>query len=128
MIRRPPISTRTDTLFPYTTLFRSILGLHGYPNGGHVRLPVLQETGLSERICQGAIGRVRLVLEDGLDHPELGQRGEHCLATSRCTADADRQLEHVVLVSAGRQTSGERRGPDDREEGFIVAAIPRRHR
>src|SRR3546814_4289044 len=28
MIRRPPISTRTDTLFPYTTLFRSdvILG------------------------------------------------------------------------------------------------------
>src|SRR3546814_5335624 len=24
MIRRPPISTRTDTLFPYTTLFRSI--------------------------------------------------------------------------------------------------------
>src|SRR3546814_4538878 len=28
MIRRPPRSTRTDTLFPYTTLFRS-------PHGGH---------------------------------------------------------------------------------------------
>src|SRR3546814_15997831 len=27
MIRRPPISTRTDTLFPYTTLFRSCSGL-----------------------------------------------------------------------------------------------------
>src|SRR3546814_20850920 len=26
MIRRPPRSTRTDTLFPYTTLFRSIAG------------------------------------------------------------------------------------------------------
>src|SRR3546814_9922443 len=26
MIRRPPISTRTDTLFPYTTLFRSTSG------------------------------------------------------------------------------------------------------
>src|SRR3546814_670260 len=26
MIRRPPRSTRTDTLFPYTTLFRSQLG------------------------------------------------------------------------------------------------------
>src|SRR3546814_13642447 len=26
MIRRPPRSTRTDTLFPYTTLFRSSLG------------------------------------------------------------------------------------------------------
>src|SRR3546814_13736441 len=25
MIRRPPTSTRTDTLFPYTTLFRSLL-------------------------------------------------------------------------------------------------------
>src|SRR3546814_3774973 len=25
MIRRPPISTLTDTLFPYTTLFRSVL-------------------------------------------------------------------------------------------------------
>src|SRR3546814_13583077 len=24
MIRRPPLSTRTDTLFPYTTLFRSV--------------------------------------------------------------------------------------------------------
>src|SRR3546814_8476272 len=27
MIRRPPRSTRTDTLFPYTTLFRSALRL-----------------------------------------------------------------------------------------------------
>src|SRR3546814_2437275 len=26
MIRRPPRSTRTDTLFPYTTLFRSVSG------------------------------------------------------------------------------------------------------
>src|SRR3546814_14556379 len=27
MIRRPPRSTRTDTLFPYTTLFRSLIGV-----------------------------------------------------------------------------------------------------
>src|SRR3546814_2690416 len=27
MIRRPPRSTRTDTLFPYTTLFRSLMQL-----------------------------------------------------------------------------------------------------
>src|SRR3546814_13279439 len=26
MIRRPPRATRTDTLFPYTTLFRSFVG------------------------------------------------------------------------------------------------------
>src|SRR3546814_10544853 len=29
MIRRPPISTLTDTLFPYTTLFRSCVVVHG---------------------------------------------------------------------------------------------------
>src|SRR3546814_1150667 len=28
MIRRPPRSTRTDTLFPYTTLFRSVEETH----------------------------------------------------------------------------------------------------
>src|SRR3546814_4446144 len=27
MIRRPPRSTRTDTLFPYTTLFRSLVDI-----------------------------------------------------------------------------------------------------
>src|SRR3546814_16135307 len=33
MIRRPPRSTRTDTLFPYTTLFRSGLTVfHVVPN------------------------------------------------------------------------------------------------
>src|SRR3546814_5709049 len=31
MIRRPPRSTRTDTLFPYTTLFRSWSGRPGLP-------------------------------------------------------------------------------------------------
>src|SRR3546814_19805789 len=33
MIRRPPRSTRTDTLFPYTTLFRSLI-LDVDTNGG----------------------------------------------------------------------------------------------
>src|SRR3546814_17333707 len=32
MIRRPPRSTRTDTLFPYTTLFRSF-GIHQREEG-----------------------------------------------------------------------------------------------
>src|SRR3546814_12487509 len=32
MIRRPPRSTRTDTLFPYTTLFRSPNGLVADPD------------------------------------------------------------------------------------------------
>src|SRR3546814_12077451 len=35
MIRRPPRSTRTDTLFPYTTLFRSKeLGANGLTHFG----------------------------------------------------------------------------------------------
>src|SRR3546814_7836213 len=34
MIRRPPRSTRTDTLFPYTTLFRSDVGSTGLRGHG----------------------------------------------------------------------------------------------
>src|SRR3546814_5508349 len=34
MIRRPPRSTRTDTLFPYTTLFRSGINQHAVAPGG----------------------------------------------------------------------------------------------
>src|SRR3546814_3002867 len=37
MIRRPPRSTRTDTLFPYTTLFRSELALERYGAPVYVR-------------------------------------------------------------------------------------------
>src|SRR3546814_2682342 len=37
MIRRPPRSTRTDTLFPYTTLFRSAVQLLRHPCLGHDR-------------------------------------------------------------------------------------------
>src|SRR3546814_11244973 len=38
MIRRPPRSTRTDTLFPYTTLFRSVEDVTSHPRelGVHV--------------------------------------------------------------------------------------------
>src|SRR3546814_18432580 len=39
IIRRPPISTRTDSLFPYTTLFRSVLVHHRGADNLHVALP-----------------------------------------------------------------------------------------
>src|SRR3546814_19096021 len=39
MIRRPPRSTRTDTLFPYTTLFRSVGGDPVDSRSDHQELP-----------------------------------------------------------------------------------------
>src|SRR3546814_9608484 len=35
MIRRPPRSTRTDTLFPYTTLFRSAIANRALTKNAH---------------------------------------------------------------------------------------------
>src|SRR3546814_4720648 len=71
MIRRPPRSTRTDTLFPYTTLFRSIdeqareaagtgleIGIAHAPAGGRL------EHGA------GAVGR-EMLLQQGI---EIGHR------------------------------------------------------
>src|SRR3546814_11127471 len=42
MIRRPPRSTRTDTLFPYTTLFRSLL--NGEVEAAQARLALAEST------------------------------------------------------------------------------------
>src|SRR3546814_2534244 len=42
MIRRPPRSTRTDTLFPYTTLFRSVRPAAAGHRGGAFALPALR--------------------------------------------------------------------------------------
>src|SRR3546814_4789339 len=60
MIRRPPRSTRTDTLFPYTTLFRSIRqGAEAGPNqgerpAGEIRRPAGR--GRSGHGCLGCRG------------------------------------------------------------------------
>src|SRR3546814_2852001 len=50
MIRRPPRSTRTDTLFPYTTLFRSIAGRmfpDRAPRQHECNINALSEAGIS---------------------------------------------------------------------------------
>src|SRR3546814_13997170 len=39
MIRRPPRSTRTDTLFPYTTLFRSCFHLDAHARTDNSQVP-----------------------------------------------------------------------------------------
>src|SRR3546814_2909840 len=89
MIRRPPGSTRTDTLFPYTTLFRSLakLGMRsmgscsihfedafvadedvlGAPNKAwYMLLPTLN----NERIMVGSfcLGVIDGILEDALEY------------------------------------------------------------
>src|SRR3546814_17014093 len=45
MIRRPPRSTRTDTLFPYTTLFRSFFAGWAGPIGFTAGYEFRRETG-----------------------------------------------------------------------------------
>src|SRR3546814_9956224 len=56
MIRRPPRSTRTDTLFPYTTLFRS--GAAGLGQGlrGHVVTCCWGSSGSAAGSSRAAVG------------------------------------------------------------------------
>src|SRR3546814_20682893 len=49
MIRRPPRSTRTDTLFPYTTLFRSEARRHRVHGGPGASLELLHKRGREPR-------------------------------------------------------------------------------
>src|SRR3546814_17630516 len=62
MTRRPPRSTRTDTLFPYTTLFRSY------------RLELDTTRGLS-RAAAAAAGTVQRK-GDGGARPRIGEQGD----------------------------------------------------
>src|SRR3546814_15147283 len=55
MIRRPPRSTRTDTLFPYTTLFRSYRGFGDHVCGtgpDHVYTQYLIGIGISQHLYE----------------------------------------------------------------------------
>src|SRR3546814_17388828 len=58
MIRRPPRSTRTDTLFPYTTLFRSQVQLD--------RSVRLHRVGVGDRVGGQLVEAHRLVLDRAL--------------------------------------------------------------
>src|SRR3546814_11315041 len=76
MIRRPPRSTRTDSLFPYTRLFRSVVaGLRRQVEGdGEPGLPARQVLAV-ERV--GGLGR--RVAGIGADQPGLVALGCRCL-------------------------------------------------
>src|SRR3546814_9462782 len=71
MLRRPPRSTRTDTLFPYTTLFRSqyVDTLEGFASVSVVRQP--HNLGLAQSIIIGVTQMLEqheavIVIEDDL--------------------------------------------------------------
>src|SRR3546814_19839591 len=68
MIRRPPRSTRTDTLLPYTTLFRSILVAHrrdfakgagktGRDRAGQDDMPLLVPFGMQQAAVEEQLDR-----------------------------------------------------------------------
>src|SRR3546814_16520329 len=71
MIRRPPRSTRTDTLFPYTTLFRS--------------LPEIEH---ADRVLQQV-------------HDPLHQRLEPCSVTLRRNRSVEGEPHDMVVERRG---------------------------
>src|SRR3546814_3996602 len=93
MIRRPPRSTRTDPLFPYTTLFRSAERVVRIERGDHQRALgiVVVDAGVGaeeERLGRGLVGRFALVVEHlGVAAEGRGEveahLAEHALALGR---------------------------------------------
>src|SRR3546814_3154597 len=94
MIRRQPRSTRTDTLFPYTTLFRSparlppeFIIVERVRAIGRQRAAAVDAAGaeaarpgrIDERVVAELVGQVQLVDEVGLFRPfvEVGRSEEH---------------------------------------------------
>src|SRR3546814_18035353 len=103
MIRRPPRSTRTDTLFPYTTLFRSRT----------VRMQVVRDfferktVRRTEREDQRVVERGGLQLEVELPAEALAQRQ----APGAHHARAERRVYHQMRVAAfkiGRESCRDR--------------------
>src|SRR3546814_13924276 len=108
MIRRPPRSTRTDTLFPYTTLFRShlALGERGAVEQGDLIVIELAEraysagvqigivTGLGSR-CEGA-GPCRCGGEGGCPHQHGPARNHGVLPRSE---EHTSELQSLMRIS-----------------------------
>src|SRR3546814_15712446 len=65
MIRRPPRSTRTDTLFPYTTLFRSLRA------GDGIAQAARRFVDGQDRHAGGSAGGCRGARAGGPDHGRL---------------------------------------------------------
>src|SRR3546814_7714690 len=84
MIRRPPRSTRTDTLFPYTTLFRS-----------HDRI-VGRLYRASERLCNTRITDEKAAVRDTLK--SFAEIGDALLGAQ----DDGTALDGIIATGPGR--------------------------
>src|SRR3546814_1205264 len=78
MIRRPPRSTRTYTLFPYTTLFRSRLVVPGLDTAGLALAAVMSVDGAAVAVLytvdQGRRDLLAAVDQHGIGGGETQQR------------------------------------------------------
>src|SRR3546814_16558358 len=97
MIRRPPRSTRTDTLFPYTTLFRSpeyrldreiLPGARGAPGGATGEAAAMAADYLEGDLRDADAARHRVVRpEERQDRPRVRSEerrvGKECVSTCR---------------------------------------------
>src|SRR3546814_19732573 len=106
MIRRPPRSTRTDTLFPYTTLFRSGLT----PFLGHVVHAFLIGDG-TEKFAAYLDGRV--------PYDRCGDI-QAAVAAAHRRALADGRKEPVVLLSPACASFDQFRSFEHRGEVFTA--------
>src|SRR3546814_18675694 len=79
MIRRPPRSTRTDTHFPYTTLFRASSISNGLLRGDNrhecsLCLSLLAVRTAPHRLCPWRYAHLRKSIS-GIDQPRRQRRG-----------------------------------------------------
>src|SRR3546814_17454281 len=105
MIRRPPRSTRTDTLFPYTTLFRSLLDLQ-LDHMVEFAAPVAEDR--IERV--GLRGGARIAVED---HRDVAAKLVEPLADQPrddCIGDEFAGVHHRLGLKADRRSRLDR-GP-----------------
>src|SRR3546814_7728103 len=94
MIRRPPRSTRTDTLFPYTTLFRSGGDEEGIERGGIFG----QADGAGELDQPGAGEAVEMRIEQGGEDLAGAVGAEIC--HQQAVAVAHRSEEHTTELQS----------------------------
>src|SRR3546814_7335202 len=92
MIRRPPRSTRTDTLFPYTTLFRSSIRSGAGELGGRVQ-------SLSAQHAGGDTLRTRLVRRGGDDRLVDGDVRGGGLGARRRSEEHTSELQSLMRIS-----------------------------